>query len=78
VNGFWGQVISILRKAVVEIRSDLWQTTPMKSSLTYPTHLEDRKVLKLMERIKTQVLRANDIRQTVQQAAVPKSPQSAA
>ena len=63
---------------MVEIRSNLWQTTPMKTSLTYPMHLEDRKALKLMERIKTQVLQVKDSRNTALQAAAPKSPQSAA
>ena len=36
----------------------------MKTSLTYPMHLEDRKALKLIERIKTQVLQARDSRNT--------------
>jgi hypothetical protein len=65
-------------EGVVEICSNLWQTVPMKTSQTYPTHLEDRKVLKLMERIKTQVLHAKDSRNTALQAAAQKSPQSAA
>lgn len=50
----------------------------MKTSQTYPTHLEDRKVLKLMERIETQVLQAKDSRNTALQAAAQKPPQSAA
>ena len=56
--------------AVVEINAALWQTTCMKTSQNYPTRIEDRKALKLMERIKTQVLQAKDSRKT----AVPDSP----
>jgi hypothetical protein len=63
------------RTAVVII-SNLWQTTPMKTSLNYPRYLEDRKALKLMERIKTQILQAKDSRNTALQAD-PK-PQNAA
>jgi hypothetical protein len=45
----------------------------MKTSLNYPTRIEDRKALKLMERIKAQVLQAKDRRHPALQAA-PKPP----
>jgi hypothetical protein len=64
-----------MRSAAVEIISDLWQTTPMKTSLNYPTRIEDRKALKLMERIKAQVLQAKDSRAPLQ--AAPKPPSTA-
>lgn len=38
--------------------SNLWQNVPMKISEKYSLRLEDRKALKLMERLKSLVLRA--------------------
>ena len=42
----------------------------MKTSLNYPTRIEDRKALKLMERIKAQVLQAKDSRDPALPAGV--------
>jgi hypothetical protein len=51
----------------------------MKTSPKYPMHLEDRKALKLMERIeKIQVLRAKNVEGNSQQTAAPKPSHSVA
>jgi hypothetical protein len=44
---------NLLIMGAIENGSGLWQTTRMKPELKFPQHLEDRKVMKLMERIES-------------------------
>jgi hypothetical protein len=50
----------------------------MKTSPEFPLHLEDRKALKLIERIKRQIPQAKDIRETSPPTSSAKLSQSVA